>query len=128
MLKKHKHFCLEYIKHFNGTKAYRAVYEKDKPLKYPRNTASLLLKRDDVREYLTNLVNEMFDEQIADVKEVMTYFTSVMRGEIELSDRERNKAAEILAKRYGILDERMHAMSTPVIKIDVPRDSHPEDE
>ena len=106
MNEKHILFCLEYLKDFNGTRAYRVVYERGAPLKNPRASAGKLLARGDVKNYLAERINKAERECIAQSDEVMAYFTSVMRGEIEMSDRERNKAAELLAKRFGLLEDR----------------------
>ena len=96
-----KLFCLEYLKDFNATRAYRSVYEKEVPLKNPRANAHRLLKREEVKSFLAQEIAKAHDAKVAEAEEVLAYFTSVMRGEIEMSDRERNKAAEILAKRFG---------------------------
>ncbi len=101
-----KLFCLEYLKDFNATRAYRAVYEKEGELKNPRANAHRLLKKAEVKEFIKEEIEKATTEKIAESEEVLAYFTAVMRGEIEMSDRERNKAAEILAKRYGLLDEQ----------------------
>jgi len=106
MNEKHKLFCIEYIKDFNATRAYRAIYEREVPLKNPRASASKLLKKDDVRAFLAEEIAKIKKEYVAEAEEVMAYFTSVMRGEIDMNDRERNKAAELLAKRFGLLNEQ----------------------
>lgn len=103
---KHKLFCIEYIKDFSGTRAYRAIYEREVPLKNPRASASKLLRRADVRAFIAEEIAKTKKEYVAEAEEVMAYFTSVMRGEIDMSDRERNKAAELLAKRFGLLAEQ----------------------
>ena len=106
MNEKHKAFCLEYLKDFNATRAYRAVYDDASRLKNPRAAASRLLHHPDVAAFLAEEKQELGEKRVAEAREVLAYFTSVMRGEIEMSDRERNKAGEILAKRYGLLDEK----------------------
>ncbi len=103
-----KLFCLEYLKDFNGTRAYRAVYQTGAPLKNPRASAYKLLAKDEAQAFLAEKIADAREEKVAEAQEVLAYFTSVMRGEIEMSDRERNKAAEILAKRFGLLEERRH--------------------
>ncbi len=115
---KHEKFCEEYIKHFDGAKAYRAVYEKVDRLKNATSSASRLLNRSDVQQCIQQHVKKLTEAKVADSDEVMSYFTAVMRGDIVLSDRERNKAAEILAKRYGLLDDRGEG-EVPIIIDDV---------
>ena len=120
MLTRHKLFCMEYVKDFNGARAYRAVYEKGgKKLRTPGDSASKILQRDDVKEFISDIVQKAIVEKVAESKEVMEYFTSVMRGDIVMSDRERNKAAEILAKRYGLLSYSSDGSTPPIIVDDV---------
>ena len=118
MNKRQRLFCLEYLKDFNGARAYRAIYEKGTPLKRPGNGAYKLLAHADVKAFLAKKVNEMRQEKIAEAEEVMAYFTSVMRGEIAMSDRERNKAAEILAKRFGLMEDCENSQEGGVTIVD----------
>jgi phage terminase small subunit len=105
MNKRQRLFCLEYLKDFDGGRAYRAVYEHGKPLKNPSAGANRLLARWDVKAFLGEKLRTRKGKKVAESNEVMAYFTSVMRGEIDMSDRERNKAAEILAKHFSMTEE-----------------------
>ena len=114
-------FCLEYIKDGNATQAaIRAGY---KP-KYAGTNADKLLKNTNIRARIDELMAEVQQEKIADAEEVLRYLTSVIRGEateeVFVSDpagteiytkhiggREQVKAAELLAKRYGLLTENV---------------------
>ena len=114
-------FCLEYIKDGNATlAAIRAGY---KP-KYAGTNADKLLKNTNIRARIDELMAEVQQEKIADAEEVLRYLTGVMRGEIteevavgtpigteiitkHIGGREQVKAAELLAKRYGLLTENV---------------------
>ncbi|MEQ2399900.1 terminase small subunit [Merdimmobilis hominis] len=114
-------FCLEYIKDGNATQAaIRAGY---KP-KYAGTNADKLLKNTNIRARIDELMAEVQQEKIADAEEVLRYLTGVMRGEIteevavgtpigteiitkHIGGREQVKAAELLAKRYGLLTENV---------------------
>ena len=114
-------FCLEYIKDGNATQAaIRAGY---KP-KYAGTNADKLLKNTNIRARIDELMAEVQQEKIADAEEVLRYLTSVIRGEAteevavgtpigteiitkHLGGREQVKAAELLAKRYGLLTENV---------------------
>ena len=114
-------FCLEYIKDGNATQAaIRAGY---KP-KYAGTNADKLLKNPNIRARIDELMAEVQQEKIADAEEVLRYLTSVIRGEAteevavgtpigteiitkHIGGREQVKAAELLAKRYGLLTENV---------------------
>ena len=114
-------FCLEYIKIGNATQAaIRAGYSK----KYAGANADKLLKNTKVRTRINELMAEMRQESIADAEEVLRYLTRVIRGEAteevavgtvtgpevvtkRIGGREQVKAAELLAKRYGLLTENV---------------------
>lgn len=114
-------FCLEYIKDGNATQAaIRAGY---KP-KYANTNANKILQNTTVRARIDELMAEMQQDKIADAEEVLRYLTSVIRGEAteevavgtpigpevitkRIGGREQVKAAELLAKRYGLLTENV---------------------
>lgn len=114
-------FCLEYIKDGNATQAaIRAGY---KP-KYAGTNADKLLKNTNIRARIDELMAEVQQDKIADAEEVLRYLTSVIRGEAteevavgtsigpevitkRIGGREQVKAAELLAKRYGLLTENV---------------------
>lgn len=114
-------FCLEYIRDGNATQAaVRAGYSP----KTAYSTGQRLLKNVEVRARIDELMADLQQEKIADAEEVLRYLTSVMRGEAteevavgtpigteiiakHIGGREQVKAAELLAKRYGLLTENV---------------------
>ncbi len=77
-----------------------------------------------IRARIDELMAGVQQERIADAEEVLRYLTSVLRGESteevavgtpvspkvitkRISGREQVKAAELLAKRYGLLTEKV---------------------
>lgn len=134
---KQKRFCDEYLVSGNATQAaIKAGYSK----KTANRIASENLLKLDIKEYLEKRLKEIESRKIADAAEVMQYLTSVMRNEtkeeipmfngvsIEMvekdtSIKDRNKAAEMLAKRFGILTDKVSLEIAPVvIKDDVSDD------
>ena len=114
-------FCLEYIRDGNATQAaIRAGYSP----KTAYSTGQRLLKNVEVRARIDELMADLQQEKIADAEEVLRYLTSVIRGEAteevavgtsigteiitkHIGGREQVKAAELLAKRYGLLTENV---------------------
>lgn len=114
-------FCLEYIKDGNATQAaIRAGYSSKKA----NTTGARLWANMGIRARIDELMAEVQQEKIADAEEVLRYLTGVMRGEIteevavgtpvgpkiitkRIGGREQVKAAELLAKRYGLLTENV---------------------
>ena len=129
---KQRRFCDEYIKTGNATQAAIAAG-------YSQKTAPFIgsenLKKPYIRARIDERLAELQSERTADAQEVLEYLTSVMRGEhtepclrlvgegiqcieqVEVSARDRLKAAELIGKRYGLFSEKIALMdavpSTP---------------
>lgn len=144
LTKKQLLFANEYLKDCNGTQAaIRAGYSKktaryasqwinEKNLQKPTSKYIPELKK-----YIDEQLEKIKNEQIADAEEVITYLSSVMRGEtksevvvVELAgdgtskaknikklpdEKERLKAAELLGKRYGMFKDNVNMeITTPI--------------
>lgn len=126
---KQKRFADEYLVDCNASKAaVRAGYSQ-KSASY----ASKLLANPDIRGYIDDELRKIHNKNIADAEEVLEFLTHVMRGEskeqvimrvggdqelamIEVSARERLKAAELIGKRYGMFSEKDNSPAAePVI-------------
>ena len=121
MTLKQKRFADEYIISGNATKAaVKAGYSS----KYANTNTSKLLKNTTIKSYIDERMKLLESETIANQQEVLTYLTSVMRGEhteqilrgegegyqspidIEVGAKDRIKAAELLGKRHGLWTEK----------------------
>lgn len=105
-------FSDEYLIDFNATQAAkRAGYS-------PRTACSQgsrLLRNVEVQKYIAARIGERESELVAKSDEVLRFLTAVMRGELErvtataygevihVDQRNQLKAAELLAKYYGLL-------------------------
>ena len=115
-------FCDEYLISGNATEAaIKAGYSR----KTAKQTGSENLSKPDLRAYIDEQLAKIHSAKIADAEEVMKYLTSVMRGEhteqvlklvgegvqtvtdIDVSAKERLKAAELIGKRYGLFTEKV---------------------
>lgn len=75
---KQKLFAQEYVKDTNATQAaINAGYSE----RAARSIASRLLKNEEVKSYITELMAEIKSKKIADATEVLEFLTSIMRGE-----------------------------------------------
>lgn len=121
LTEKQRRFIDYYIEKGNATEAARLAGYKQPHVQGAQNLSKL-------RPYIDERLKELEEERIADAREVMRFLTAAMRGEIkedvvvvesvgdfmsearivkkELSARDRIKAAELLAKRYGLLVDR----------------------
>lgn len=138
---KQKKFCEEYLISGNATDAaIKAGYSA----KTANRIGSENLSKLDIKNYIDEKLKEIESRKIADAAEVMRYLTSVMRNETkeevpmivnngdwsevqmvkkDTSIKDRNKAAEMLAKRFGILTDKVSLEIAPVvIKDDVSDD------
>lgn len=125
MTEKQKIFADEYLIDLNGTRAYKTAYPNVKKDNVAAVRASVLLKKEEIHNYIQKRLDELASERVADQQEVLEYLTSVMRGESKSSvlamcgdgmqevitkppdEKERLKAAEQLGKRYGLWTEKV---------------------
>lgn len=115
--------------------AIKAGYSKN----YAMAHACKLLKHPGIKELIEKRLKEIEDKRIADASEVLKYLTSVLRGEstsevvviegegmgvstakkVEKApdEKERLRAAELLAKRYGLLNENINLNASVGVQI-----------
>ena len=122
MTPRQRKFCDEYLISGNATDAaIKAGYSP----KTAKQTGSENLAKPDLRAYIDEQLAKIHSAKIADAEEVMKYLTSVMRGEhteqvlklvgeggqtvtdIDVSAKERLKAAELIGKRYGLFTDKV---------------------
>lgn len=126
-----KKFCDEYLINCNATQAaIRAGYS-------PKTAYSIgeeNLKKPELKAYIDEQLERLHSEKTADAQEVLEYLTAVMRGgehteqtlqligegvqkiaDIDVSAKERLKAAELIGKRYGMFKDNVGIDFEPVI-------------
>lgn len=103
-----KAFADYYLESGNAEEsAIKAGYSKN----YARAQAYKLLVNVGISAYIAERQKQLEDKRIADISEVLQFFTSVMRGEIkdqfdfEASLSDRLTAGKELMKRYGKDDD-----------------------
>lgn len=124
MTDKQQIFVDEYLKDLNGTRAYKVAYPNVKKDSVAKAAASRLLTNVNVKAYIDEQLEIMHNERTADAQEVLEYLTSIMRGEqqeqvlrgvgmgeqvktiIEVSAKDRIKAAELLGKRHALFTDK----------------------
>lgn len=118
---KQQRFADEYIISANATQAaIKAGYSQ----KYANTNASKLLQNTTIKSYIDERLADLQSKKVASQQEVLEYLTSVMRGEeteqtvigvgdlgqeltdIEVSAKDRIKAAELLGKRYRMWTDK----------------------
>lgn len=133
-----KKFCDEYLIDCNATQAaIRAGYSP----KTAKSIGNENLTKPDLKAYIDEQLELLHSKRTADAQEVLEYLTSVMRGEhteqtlqlvgdgvqtitdIDVSAKERLKAAELIGKRYGMFKDNINLGESKVILVDeVPED------
>lgn len=131
LTEKQKRFCDYYIETGNATEAaIRAGYSE--------KTAKVIGAENLTKPYLKSYIDEKLKEfesnRIADAKEVMEYLTKIVRNEAkeevvvisengvervkkDVSIKDRNKAAELLGKRYRLFTDKIEVEGTSIVKI-----------
>ena len=128
---KQRKFADEYLIDCNATQAaIRAVYNENTAYSHGLR----MLKNVEVKAYIDEQLERLHNEKTADAQEVLEYLTAVMRGQhreqtlqlvgdgvqtitdIDVSARERLKAAELIGKRYGMFKDNLDVGgSIPVV-------------
>ncbi|MBF0699668.1 terminase small subunit [Streptococcus danieliae] len=121
---KQQRFADEYIISGNATEAaIKAGYSK----KTARSIGQENLTKPDIEKYIDEQMQQLESEKIASKEEVLSYLTSVMRGEqteqtlrgtgegaqsiidIDVGAKDRIKAAELLGKRHRLWTDKVEA-------------------
>lgn len=128
---KQRKFADEYLIDCNATQAaIRAGYSP----KTAKQIGQRMLTNVDLKAYIDEQLERIHNEKTADAQEVLEYLTAVMRGQhteqtlqligdgvqtitdIDVSARERLKAAELIGKRYGMFKDNLDVGgSIPVV-------------
>ena len=110
LTKKERIFADEYVKTTNGTQsAITAGYSE----KTASVTASKMLRKPKVRQYIDAIMDERSKDTIATADEVLEYLTRVVRGEekdafgLDVSVADKTKAAELLGKRHMLFTDKV---------------------
>lgn len=122
-------FCLHYAKTGNASEAYKQAGYQTTNARSIYSNCNRLLKNDDIKGRIQELLEEMASEKIADIREIHEYLTSVIRGEttddvvvtegcgdgvseakivkVRTNNVARIKAATELAKMKGAYDNKL---------------------
>lgn len=125
MTRNQRMFCDEYLIDLNATRAYKVAYKNVKKDETAAVNGSRLLRNAKVKAYIDEKMEEISDKSIAEAEEVLKYLTSILRGEeqeetligqgqglqiktdIDVSAKDRIKAAELLGKRYSLFTDKV---------------------
>ena len=129
LTEKQKRFADYYIELGNAAQAaIKAGYSS----KYANTNASKLLQNTTIKSYIDERLSQLSSERIVSAEEVLEFLSSVMRNEqkeevlkgvgmgeqakthIEVSAKDRVKAAELLGKRYALFTDKTEMTVTEV--------------
>ncbi len=135
---KQQAFADYYIELGNAEQAaIKAGYSKG----YARGNAHKLVANSCIKKYIDERMDQLQSERVANQQEILEYLTSIMRGEqreqtlrgmgegyqeiddIDVSAKDRIKAAELLGKRYAMWTEKQQVeIVEPVFVDDIPEE------
>jgi phage terminase small subunit len=121
MNEKQKAFADYYIT--NGCNGTQAAIQAGYSEKTAGQIASRLLKDVKIQEYIKERLASKESERVANQNEVLEFWTSVMRGQVqdqlglETPVKERNKAGEYLARVHGLLKDDKVNLKADVVQI-----------
>lgn len=125
---KQKRFADEYI--ISGN-IYQSMVKAGYSENYAKSDGCKILDNPRVKSYIDDRMADFEREAIASQEEVLSYLTSVMRGEqteqvmvsggevidVAVGAKDRIKAAELLGKRYGAWTERVDLVGSVGVTI-----------
>ena len=129
MTDKQRRFAEEYLIDCNIARAYKAAYPRVKNVVVASTAGGRLLKNVEVKAYIDEQMQKIQSSKIAKAEEVLASLTAILRGETEdqvvvteglgegisqariidkrVSEKDRLKAAELLAKYHQLLVPRV---------------------
>lgn len=130
LTRKQRRFADEYLIDCNATQAaIRAGYSP----KTANEQAAQMMANEKINSYIAGKLEEISSDRIAEAQEVLEYLTAVMRGQhteqilrldgrgvqvtdnIQVSAKERLKAAELIGKRYGLFKDNVNIGESRVV-------------
>lgn len=139
---KQKKFCQEYLKDFNATRAYKAVY-KIKNDRSAQQSGSRLLSNVKVSEYLSKIMQQTKVNDILDINGVLDNLSQLAIGKprekvfkrisykgkkpkveydnvttVTPEDQDQLKALELLGKYYKIFTDKVETQTDITVNID----------
>ena len=127
---KQKAFADEYLKCGNATEAYKIAYGCKNDVTAGTN-AHKNLKKPKISTYIAERQKQIEDSRIADIAEVMQFFTRVMRGEekdafgLDISASDRMTAGREILKRN--IDKKKLEIELLKLESQI-KDNQPEEE
>lgn len=112
LTQKQKAFADEYLAGKSQTQAYKSAYSTDMSDDVAAVCASQLLRNPKVKGYVEKRMADASSDQskrIATADEVLSFLTSVMRGEVQdrCTTTDRLKASELLGKRHSLFTDKL---------------------
>lgn len=143
MNRKQQNFCDEYLKDFNGTRAYMVAYPDVKDENVAKSNASRLLTNANVKQYIDEHSKAIHNSKICDVEEIRQLLSEIARGDetgksesivVENigngyskarkvtkrpDERDRLKALELLGKANSLFTEKLDVKADVDIQVDI---------
>lgn len=133
---KRERFCIEYSKTGNAKLAYMKAGYKYKNENVAKSLGSRMLSKDDIKQRLKELSDEVKNENIASIQEIQEFWTKVLRNEEveqvvgmteggpfrmskDCNIKDRIKAAELLGRVNGLFLDKVEVTgNVPVTFVD----------
>lgn len=129
--KKMRDFADAYLETGN---VYQSAIKAGYSEAYAKGNSKYLLENERVQDYMQSVLDQIQSQKVATVQEVMEFLTKGLRQELEeevvvtegcgdgvseakiikkkISLRDSNKCAELLAKRFGMFDNKLQVEVT----------------
>lgn len=114
LTEKHKMFCERYLITHNATQSYLYAYPNAKE-STARNNASKLLKRQDVQDYLKDVRQKVYSENIDTIENVLIKLKNIYDGVATTKKTLKIKGEPQEVEVYPTFSERLKAMQLYIV-------------
>lgn len=113
-----KRFLEEYIKDYNGTRAYMRA-QPNASYDTANAISCRILKKPEAHEYLDQLEGEKFKELRINAEHIATELAKIAFMDDTASQKDKMKAIELLQKQLGLQQQKITADVSTNINIDI---------
>lgn len=113
---KHRRFCEEYVKCYNGAKAYQTVYGCS--YNTANSNSTKLLREQKIKDYLTVLEKEIFEASRINYERIAQELAKMAFGE-DVKESTRLRAIDLLQKQLGLQTQKIDAKVNEDINITI---------
>lgn len=120
---KQRAFCEEYVKTYNQRHSYQTAYECSYEIAV--KDAWRLMKKPQVREYITELEKEAFEINRINAEHIANELSTIAfaeKGDKDYNANAKLRALDLLQKQLGLQQQKVEQIQETTIKVTIDED------